>query len=121
MYKATLHDFFVLILSTFDTIWKPAAHFVIISLITATRPCPARPFSEDFNAMLQRYFCTNRNFYRTVLAITLPIALQNVISLGVNVMDTVMLGQLGDLALSAANLGSQPFMILNSICFGLCF
>ena len=69
--------------------------------------------------MLGRHFYFNKNFLRTVLAITLPIALQNVISLGVNVMDTVMLGQLGDLALTAANLGGQPFLILNSICFGL--
>lgn len=69
--------------------------------------------------MLKRYFCTDKNFYRTVMAITLPIALQNVISLGVNVMDTVMLGQLGDLALTAANLGGQPFLILNSMGFGL--
>lgn len=69
--------------------------------------------------MLQKHFYLNKSFLRTVFAITLPIALQNVISLGVNVMDTVMLGQLGDLALTAANLGSQPFLILNSICFGL--
>lgn len=69
--------------------------------------------------MLQRYFYINKNFFLTVFSITLPIALQNIISLGVNVMDTVMLGQLGDLALTAANLGGQPFLILNSMCFGL--
>ena len=119
MYKATLHDFFALILSTFDTIIETGRP-ICYNVVNLYHPaCAARPFAEDFKIMLQRYFCTNKNFYRTVLAITLPIALQNVISLGVNVMDTVMLGQLGDLALSAANLGSQPFMILNSICFGL--
>ena len=69
--------------------------------------------------MKHHFFYKNRNFYRTVFAITLPIALQNIIMQGVSVMDTVMLGQLGDLALTAANLGSQPFQILNSICFGL--
>ncbi len=46
-----------------------------------------------------------------MLAITLPIALQNIISLGVNMMDIIMLGQLGDVAIAAANLGGQPFMI----------
>lgn len=59
-----------------------------------------------------------KGFLRGVLAITLPIALQNVISLGVNLMDTVMLGQLGDLAITAANLGGQPFSILNIFGFG---
>ena len=68
---------------------------------------------------LSNHFYSEPGFLRTVLAITLPIALENIISLGVNVMDTVMLGQLGDLALTAAGLGSQPFLILNSLCFGL--
>ena len=54
-----------------------------------------------------------------VLAIAVPIALQNMISFGVAVMDSVMLGSLGDIAISAANLGGQPFSILMSIGFGL--
>ena len=64
-------------------------------------------------------FYTEPAFYRQVLAITLPIAAQNVISLGVNMMDIIMLGQLGDVAIAAANLGGQPFMLLNVTCFGL--
>lgn len=71
------------------------------------------------NAILSRHFCTDKQFYKTALALTLPIALQNIISLGVNMMDTVMLGQLGDLAITAANLGGQLFLILNCLCFGL--
>ena len=68
---------------------------------------------------LSRHIYTDPAFYRGLLAITLPIALQNIISLGVNMMDTVMLGQLGDVAIAAANLGGQPFMILNILGFGL--
>lgn len=71
------------------------------------------------SATLARYFSTDKAFYKATLALTLPIALQNIISLGVNMMDTVMLGQLGDLAITAANLGGQPFVILNCLCFGL--
>ena len=44
---------------------------------------------------LQTRFYTDWDFYRRVLAITLPIALQNVINLGVNMMDIILLGQLG--------------------------
>ena len=35
-----------------------------------------------------------RSFYRSLLALTLPVALQNVISYSVNLMDTLMLGGL---------------------------
>lgn len=69
--------------------------------------------------ILSRHFSVDRQFYKTALALTLPIALQNIISLGVNMMDTVMLGQLGDLAITAAGLGGQLFLILNCLCFGL--
>lgn len=75
--------------------------------------------SASASPSLSRYFCTNKGFYKATLALTLPIALQNIISLGVNMMDTVMLGQLGDLAITAANLGGQLFLILNCLCFGL--
>ena len=68
---------------------------------------------------LQTRFYTDWDFYRRVLAITLPIAIQNVINLGVNMMDVIMLGQLGDTAIAAANLGGQLFIILNVTGFGL--
>jgi len=70
-------------------------------------------------AFFQKHFRTDRGFYLTMLALSLPIAAQNIISLGVNLMDTVMLGRLGDLAITAANLGGQPFFILNILGFGL--
>lgn len=64
-------------------------------------------------------FLLNRNFVLSAIAIILPIALQNVISYGVNLMDSVMLGQLGDVAISAANLGGQPFFLLTMFGFGI--
>ena len=68
---------------------------------------------------LQTRFYTDWDFYRRVLAITLPIAIQNVINLGVNMMDIIMLGQLGDVAIASANLGGQLFTILDVVGFGL--
>ena len=68
---------------------------------------------------LNRYFLLERSFLQTLLAIAVPIALQNLISFGVSVMDSVMLGSFGDVAIAAANLGSQPFFILMSFGFGL--
>lgn len=68
---------------------------------------------------LKQHFILNRAFFHTLLAIAIPIALQNLISFGVSVMDSVMLGSFGDVAIAAANLGSQPFFILMSFGFGL--
>ena len=64
-------------------------------------------------------FLFNRQFVVGAIAIILPIALQNVINYGVNLMDSVMLGQLGDVAISAANLGGQPFFLLTMFGFGI--
>lgn len=66
-----------------------------------------------------KHFYTDWSFYKRMLAITIPIALQNVISLSVNMMDTVMLGQLGDVAIAASNLGGQLFTILDVLGFGM--
>lgn len=68
---------------------------------------------------LEKHFVLEKSFFFSVLAIALPIAAQNIISFGVSVMDSVMLGSFGDLAISAANLGGQPFFLLMSCGFGL--
>ena len=64
-------------------------------------------------------FLLNKGFLLGAVAIILPIALQNIINYGVNLMDSVMLGQLGDVAISAANLGGQPFFLLTMFGFGI--
>lgn len=68
---------------------------------------------------LKDHFIFEKQFLLNMLAIAIPIALQNMISFGVAMMDSVMLGGLGDKAISAANLGGQPFSLLMSIGFGL--
>ena len=70
--------------------------------------------------MLKKHFLFEKDFFRTLIAIGLPIALQNVISSGVTAMDTIMLGQLGDIAVSGASLGGQTFFLMSMGCFGIC-
>ena len=60
-----------------------------------------------------------KSFYKNVLAIALPIALQNFIVFATSMMDTVMLGSVGETLLSASALANQPFFILSLVCFGL--
>ena len=60
-------------------------------------------------------------FYKQILTLAIPVAMQNLISFGVNMTDTVMMG-LADhtgVLLSAASLANQPFFLLSLICFGL--
>lgn len=64
-------------------------------------------------------FVTKKSFYITVLSITLPIALQNLIAFGVSMTDTVMLGRLGDVQLSAAAQANQPGFVFQLFIFGL--
>ena len=68
---------------------------------------------------IKKNFLLDKAFFRVAFAIIIPIAAQNVISFGVNVMDSIMLGSLGDVAISAANLGNQPFVLLMGFGFGL--
>ena len=70
--------------------------------------------------MLKKYFLFEKDFFKTLIAIGLPIAMQNVISSGVTAMDTIMLGQLGDIAVSGASLGGQTFFLMSMGCFGIC-
>ena len=57
----------------------------------------------------------NAEFYKRVSIIALPIAFQNLIQIGVNMMDTIMLGTLGETALSASALANQ-FITIYHIC-----
>lgn len=57
-------------------------------------------------------------FYRSMLAIAIPIAMQNLITVGVQMADTVMLGALGEIELSASSLANQLFFIFTLAMYG---
>lgn len=58
-------------------------------------------------------------FYGKVFTIAIPIALQSLISIGVNMLDTIMVGSLGDNALSATSLANSFIGIYHIFCMGL--
>jgi len=60
----------------------------------------------------------DKAFYKSLLAFAVPIALQNLISFGVNALDTVMLGSLSEVELSASSLANQWTMLFNLFVFG---
>lgn len=60
-----------------------------------------------------------RKIAGTTAAIAMPLVAQNVISYFVNMLDTLMLGQLGEIPLSAASLGNQVFFIVTLVAAGV--
>ncbi|MEG0894554.1 MAG: MATE family efflux transporter [Oscillospiraceae bacterium] len=60
-----------------------------------------------------------KDFYKMLFSIALPVTMQNLIMFFIQMLDTVMLGELGDVAMSASSLANQPFFIFNMIVFGL--
>lgn len=60
-----------------------------------------------------------KSFYKLVLSIALPIAVQNLITFAVSMIDTMMLGSLGEVELSAAAIGNNLFFVLMVLLFGL--
>lgn len=52
-------------------------------------------------------------------AITLPIALQNLINFGVGMMDTLMVGKIGEVQLSAASMANQMTFMFMILSFGI--
>ena len=66
-----------------------------------------------------KLFQNEPKFYKGVFALALPIALQSLISIGVNMLDTIMVGSLGENALSATSLANSFISIYHIFCMGL--
>ena len=49
----------------------------------------------------------------------LPVALQQAINMGVNMMDTMMLGSFGEIQLSASSLANQYYNFFTILCMGI--
>jgi len=58
------------------------------------------------------------NFYKKVLYLVIPMALQNLINVGISATDVLILGRVGEKALSGCSLGGQVFWILSLFLFG---
>jgi len=68
--------------------------------------------------MRLRRFVGDREFYRRVFAIMLPILVQNVITNFVNLLDNIMVGQVGTEPMSGVAIVNQLIFIFNLCIFG---
>ncbi len=61
----------------------------------------------------------SRVFYKSVLALVLPMAAQNLINVGISSLDVIMLGSVGETVLSGSSLANQIQFIMTMIFFGV--
>ncbi len=64
-------------------------------------------------------FIRDKGFYKRVAGIAVPIALQGLITTGVNMMDTIMVGAVSETHLSAVSLANQFISIFHIFCMGI--
>ena len=68
---------------------------------------------------MSKLFVKDKQFYKTALMLALPIVLQNMITIGVNIMDTIMLGSYGEIQLSGSSLANEFINIFHILCMGM--
>lgn len=66
-----------------------------------------------------QYFKKDKELWKLLFVIALPIALQNLITSLTQMMDTIMVGKLGDTFLTASSLANQVFFVFSLFIFGI--
>jgi putative MATE family efflux protein len=62
----------------------------------------------------------DKQFYKNLFNVAIPIMLQNLVNAFVNMVDTVMIGRLGTVEIAAVGLGNSVFFLFSMILFGIC-
>lgn len=66
-----------------------------------------------------RAFTKDRSFYKSLVTLAIPISLQNLITFAVNFADNVMIGRLGENAISGVYVGNQVQTVLQIFIAGI--
>lgn len=69
--------------------------------------------------MFIRSMLKDKPFWKTLISLALPIAFQNLLSSSLAIVDNVMIGQLGDIAVAAVGEAAQVAFLINIFLFGL--
>lgn len=65
-------------------------------------------------------FIGDKKFYIITLSIALPIMAQQFVTTFVNLIDNIMIGSVGSLALTSVTVANKVYLIFNSSMFGIC-
>ena len=64
-------------------------------------------------------FFRDKDFFRAMLVLAVPVAFQQLITAGLNMVDVLMVGQLGETSVAALGLANQVFFLLILFLFGV--
>ncbi len=69
--------------------------------------------------IMKKIFTRDREFYRSLVTLSIPIMLQNLITYSVGLADNLMIGSLGDSAVSGVYMGNQIQTVLQVLSAGI--
>ena len=69
--------------------------------------------------MTKRFEFHDIKFLQHTAVLMLPVILQQLITIGINFMDNLMIGSFGETAIAAASFGNQSYALFQFICMGL--
>lgn len=61
----------------------------------------------------------DKEYFKTLMLIAIPIVLQNLIASSLNMLDTLMVGKLGEAEIASVGVGNQVFLLFNVMIMGL--
>ncbi len=61
----------------------------------------------------------DKAFYKSMMVIAIPVVLQNLMSIALNMLDSIMVGQLGENPLAGVAIANRVFFIFSMVCFGI--
>jgi putative MATE family efflux protein len=64
-------------------------------------------------------FVRDSNFYRRVIKLAVPVVFQSMITMGIGMIGTLMVGQLGEKPLSATSLANEFIILYQILCMGI--
>lgn len=68
---------------------------------------------------MKNYINKDKMFLKAMFVIALPVIVQHIISIGLNMIDTVMVSSLGENSIAAVGLANRVYFIFTTICFGI--
>lgn len=68
---------------------------------------------------ISNYIETDKKFYLDLVKIAVPVALQSLITTGVNMVDNIMVGKLGEIAMNSTYFANQFIMLFTFLCMGI--
>ena len=68
---------------------------------------------------IKSLFVSDKKFYKLVVTMAIPVVLQNMITIGLNIIDTFMLGSFGEIQIAGSSLANELINIFHILCMGM--